>query len=196
MWLDALCFVEVKNDPYAGPYRDKDAPTELGPFGPIPVVSQAANYARLHISCRPFQLFSIGVIIFASGFTVSVFDRGGVMHSPQMKVFDDHGITSDFIRVVRLLSTELTEQEFGLDPTVTLLPAGDVGTLSSYAIGFTPRARTPRMGWIRDCYVLKSSCHSRKGRILRIQVVSHGVGPRNIHVPGSIGMGVYRARSA
>ena len=98
------------------------------------------------MSCRPFQLFSIGVIIFASDFTVSVFDRGGVMHSPQMKVFDDDGVTNDFIRVAHLLSCSLTEHELGLDPTVTSSPNADPTTFPSYAIGFAPHT-LPSDSW-------------------------------------------------
>ncbi|KIP06273.1 hypothetical protein PHLGIDRAFT_128399 [Phlebiopsis gigantea 11061_1 CR5-6] len=137
-WHDALCFIEVKRHSNAGPYHARSAPSGLDPFTPKPVVSQAADYARLHMSCRPFQLFSIGIVIFASDFTVSVFDRGGVMHSPQMKVFDDDGVTSDFIRVAHLLSCSLTEHELGLDPTVTSSPNADLTTVPSYTVGFTP----------------------------------------------------------
>ncbi|KIP10530.1 hypothetical protein PHLGIDRAFT_232840 [Phlebiopsis gigantea 11061_1 CR5-6] len=75
------------------------------------------------MSCRPFQLFSIGVLIFASSFTVSVYDRGGVLHSCQMQVYDSHGLTDDFIRVVRLLSFDAGEIDLGRDPTVTAVGA-------------------------------------------------------------------------
>ncbi|KDQ27230.1 hypothetical protein PLEOSDRAFT_1103931 [Pleurotus ostreatus PC15] len=57
------------------------------------VVFHAADYARLHLSCRSFQLFSVALLVFAHKFMVGIFDRDGVSLFP---VFDfcDGGIGS------------------------------------------------------------------------------------------------------
>jgi hypothetical protein len=84
-----------------------------------PVVCQAADYARLHLSARPFQLFSVGLLIFGAKFCVAIFDRAGVMFSPIHDMWED---TETFVRVIRSLTCQLSSVELGQDPTVTILP--------------------------------------------------------------------------
>ena len=84
-----------------------------------PVVCQAADYARLNLSARPFQLFSVGFLIFGSEFCVAIFDRAGVLFSPIHDMWEDTGI---FVRVIRSLTCHLSSVELGQDPTVTTLP--------------------------------------------------------------------------
>ncbi|KAF4580334.1 hypothetical protein EYR38_003230 [Pleurotus pulmonarius] len=66
-WMDVDWFVEVK------PTESQGLATEDAPISEV--VCQAADYARLHISCRPFQLFSVGLLIFGRKFMVGIFDR-------------------------------------------------------------------------------------------------------------------------
>jgi hypothetical protein len=80
------------------------------------IATQAADYARLHISAQPFQLFSIGLLIFGTNFCVAIFDRDGVQFSPV------HDIWSPvFICVVRCLTCDMSPVELGQDPTVRIL---------------------------------------------------------------------------
>lgn len=137
LWRNVLCCIEVKFEANAGPLRERSVPTNAD-NRVKESVAQAADYARMHMSCRPFQVFSVNVTIFASHFTVSIYDRGGVMHSHQMDVYDDHGVTDDFIRAVRLLSRDLTEQDLGLDPTVTIVPSADSTYPTTFNVGFSP----------------------------------------------------------
>ncbi|TFK36489.1 hypothetical protein BDQ12DRAFT_241892 [Crucibulum laeve] len=108
-------FCEVKPTPQQGP-------KSTDPDIVKPIVAQAADYARLHMSARPFQLFSIGLLIFGSQFCVAIFDRGGVRFSPIHDMWTDTGI---FIRVVRSLTCHLSSVELGQDPSVQILPDED-----------------------------------------------------------------------
>lgn len=137
LWRNVLCCIQVKFEANIGPLRERNVPANADDKV-TESVAQAADYARMHMSCRPFQIFSVNVMIFASHFTVSVYDRGGVMHSHQMDVYDDRGVADDFIRVVRLLSCDLTEPDLGFDPTVTTLPSADPTQPPAYNVGFCP----------------------------------------------------------
>lgn len=79
------------------------------------IMYQSADYARLHLSARPFWLFSVGLLIFGSGFSAAIYDRDGVAVSPQLNMWND---TEAFIRLIRALTTNLTSVELGQDPTV------------------------------------------------------------------------------
>lgn len=138
LWRNVLCCIEVKFEANVGPLRARNVPANADDKV-RESVAQAADYARMHMSCRPFQIFSVHVMICASHFTVSIYGRGGVMHSHQMDVYDDRdGVTDDFIRVVRLLSRDLTEQDLGCDPTVTAIPSADLAQPPAYNVGFCP----------------------------------------------------------
>ena len=84
-----------------------------------PIVTQAGDYARLHTSARPFQLFSIGLLIFGSKFCVAIFDRDGVQFSPIRDMWLNLDV---FIRVIRRLSCDLSTVNLGQDPTVEMVP--------------------------------------------------------------------------
>ncbi|THH18765.1 hypothetical protein EW146_g2269 [Bondarzewia mesenterica] len=109
-WRDRHAFVEVKQTQKQGPRPQGSRPTTVHE-----IVAQAADYARLHMSARPFALFSVGLLIYGSGFCVGIFDRAGVTLSPPKDMWDD---TEEFIRVVRSLACELTAVELGQDPSV------------------------------------------------------------------------------
>ncbi|KAF4572390.1 hypothetical protein EYR36_006891 [Pleurotus pulmonarius] len=108
-WLDTDWFVEIKPKESQG-LAAKDATISE-------VVCQAADYARLHMSCRPFQLFSVGLLIFGRKFMVGIFDREGVSLSPISDFCDAGEGFRTFIRVIRRL-VSLSDIELGSDPTV------------------------------------------------------------------------------
>ncbi|ETW80096.1 hypothetical protein HETIRDRAFT_419686 [Heterobasidion irregulare TC 32-1] len=110
LWRDISAFVEIKPTKAQGPRTEKTKDTTIKP-----IVTQAADYARLFVSARPFMLFSVGLLIFGSGFCVAIFDRDGITFSPQLDMWED---TKDFIRVIHALSCQLTDAELGQDPTV------------------------------------------------------------------------------
>lgn len=136
LWRAVLCYFEVKFTATDGPIRTKSLSAGQQPRTKAGT-AQTADYARLHMSLRPFQLFSIGCLIFSSSFTVSVFDRGGVLHSQQMKVFDDSGVTDDFIKVMLRLVRDLTVFELGRDPTVATEDT-DPSIMPTFNVGLTP----------------------------------------------------------
>jgi len=91
-------------------------PSEPGTIKDI--VTQAADYARLHMSARPFQLFSVGLLIFGSKFCVAIFDRDGIQFSPVKDIWDD---VRTFIRVIRRLACDMSPVQLGQDPTIRIL---------------------------------------------------------------------------
>ena len=112
LWRQTGAFCEVKPTPQQGP-KSKD------PQVVKPMVCQAVDYARLHLSARPFQLFSFGLLIFGSKFCINIFDRAGALFSPIHNMWED---TEIFIRIIRSLTCHLSSVELGQDPTVTTLP--------------------------------------------------------------------------
>lgn len=110
-WRDRSGFVEIKASVRDTPEVVRAAPDGSTVKG---IVVQASNYARLHLAGSPFQLFSLGMLIFGMKFSVGFFDRGGVTLSPIYDVLDSTGY---FIRVVRQI-TEVSRITLGRDPSV------------------------------------------------------------------------------
>ncbi|KAH8073802.1 hypothetical protein BXZ70DRAFT_902862, partial [Cristinia sonorae] len=112
-WLSVDWFLDVK------PRVDQGVATKETT---IPeAVCQGADYSRLHMSSRPFQLFSVGLLIFGLKFMVGIFDRDGITFSP---VYDLNANLETFVKVIRrLVSPRLTAIDLGLDPTVFQLPS-------------------------------------------------------------------------
>ncbi|KAF8072224.1 hypothetical protein FPV67DRAFT_1623110 [Lyophyllum atratum] len=128
-WRDRDAFGEVKP---SNKQRPKPA-TE----GEIPsIVAQSAEYARLFMSSKPFMLFCVGILIFGTEFSVGIFDRDGITFSPAYDLFED---TEVFIRVVRSMACNLSIQELGSDPTVTVLDDDETRRL----IGITDARQVP-----------------------------------------------------
>ncbi|KAF8971192.1 hypothetical protein BDZ97DRAFT_1914201 [Flammula alnicola] len=111
LWRHRDGFGEVKPSKKQGP-----KPAIAGKIPPL--LTQAADYARLFMSARPFMLFCVGILIFGTEFCVGIFDRDGITLSPIYDMFDN---TEIFIRVVRSMACHLTINELGLDPTVRVL---------------------------------------------------------------------------
>jgi hypothetical protein len=112
LWRQTRGFCEVKP-------TLRQRPKSQDPKVVKQLVCQAADYTRLHLSARPFQLFSVGLLIFGSEFCVAIFDRAGVLFSLIYDMWED---TEIFIRVIRSLTCHLSSVELGQDPTVTILP--------------------------------------------------------------------------
>ncbi|GJJ15486.1 hypothetical protein Clacol_009764 [Clathrus columnatus] len=112
LWRHRAAFIELKATSAQGP-----KPAKLGNTVKA-IVSQAADYARLHLTCRPFQLFSIGLLIFGKQFCVAIFDRDGVQFSPIQDLWDNLGI---LIRIIRRMTHEMSSVDFGQDPNVNIL---------------------------------------------------------------------------
>ncbi|EMD33827.1 hypothetical protein CERSUDRAFT_126048 [Gelatoporia subvermispora B] len=110
-WWDRYSWCEIKA-------HASDRPKAYGSNDAKSIVVQTANYARLHMSGRPFQLFSIGLLIYGDEFCVGIYDRAGVRFSPSYNIWDEF---DTFIRVVRCITTNMTPIQLGQDPTVTQL---------------------------------------------------------------------------
>ena len=82
-------------------------------------LAQAADYARGILTCRPFQLFVYGIIQWGIHFAVGIFDRHGIVLSPQYSLEDADGLET-FIRVVLRITYESSEVDLGMDPTVVI----------------------------------------------------------------------------
>ncbi|TDL20615.1 hypothetical protein BD410DRAFT_899351 [Rickenella mellea] len=128
LWRDRLAFAETKPSTKQGPKPSKSDETVI-----LPIVSQCADYARLHLSARPFQLFSVGLLIFGHHFCVGIFDRAGITFST---IYDMWEHTETFVRVVRRLSCDLSAVELGQDPTIMMLPDADSVSMASQANAF------------------------------------------------------------
>ncbi|KAI0641615.1 hypothetical protein C8Q79DRAFT_1106513 [Trametes meyenii] len=93
-----------------------------------PILTHAANCARLHLSARPFLLFSVCLLVFGGDFCVCIFDRAGARVSPKLNMWRD---LDTFIRVVRSMTRRLTDVELGRDPSVSPAPL-DLQTSLNY----------------------------------------------------------------
>ncbi|EMD33828.1 hypothetical protein CERSUDRAFT_126049, partial [Gelatoporia subvermispora B] len=108
-WRDRHSWCEIKVRVSDGPYSDRNVDAKE-------IIVQTVDYARLHMSGRPFQLFSVGLLIYGDQFCVGIYDRAGVRFSPSYHIWDD---LDTFIRVVRCITTNMTPEQLGQDPTVT-----------------------------------------------------------------------------
>lgn len=142
-WCDRSGFVEIKASVRDTPEVVRAAPDGSTVKG---IVVQASNYARLHLAGSPFQLFSLGMLIFGMKFSVGFFDRGGVTLSPIYDVLDSTGY---FIRVVRQI-TEVSRITLGRDPSVReLLDDGpDDDDLSILSTTSHPMANIPSTTYV------------------------------------------------
>ncbi|THH07610.1 hypothetical protein EW146_g9263 [Bondarzewia mesenterica] len=131
LWRDRDAFVEIKATKMQGPRPDNSRETTIQD-----IVTQAADYARLYMSARPFVLFSFGLLIFGSEFCVGIFDRDGVTFSPKRDMWKN---TNDFIRVIRSMACELTTVELGQDPTVYELDS----SIAQHPVGQTDKNNYP-----------------------------------------------------
>ncbi|GJE89820.1 hypothetical protein PsYK624_059280 [Phanerochaete sordida] len=139
-WHTVLACVKVKCSHSDAPHPDLGE--ESSPAKDI--VAQAGDYSRIHLAHRPFQLFSISLLIYGPSFNISVYDRGGVLHSPRRDIYDDNGLTADFVFVVKRLLQDLSPVELGREPGVELHgPEIEDGTAND-SLSY-PRFRVPAL---------------------------------------------------
>ncbi|KAF8581843.1 hypothetical protein K439DRAFT_1513110 [Ramaria rubella] len=103
LWRHRSAFAEIKPNASLGP-----VPASAGVVKDI--VAQSADYARLHMSAKPFQLFTYGLLIFGSKFCVAIYDRDGVLFSPTHDMWHD---TSIFVRIIRRFTCDLSDVQLG-----------------------------------------------------------------------------------
>ncbi|KAI0667479.1 hypothetical protein C8Q78DRAFT_981882 [Trametes maxima] len=114
-WRDRDGFIEIKPSRRQHPYPAKEGDPAR------PLLTQTANYARLHLSARPFCAFSVSIMIFGNDFCVCMFDRAGGRISPKFNMWAD---LDTFIRVIWSMTRRLTDVQLGRDPSVSLAPPG------------------------------------------------------------------------
>ncbi|KAJ8522335.1 hypothetical protein ONZ45_g1110 [Pleurotus djamor] len=86
-------------------------PKNFNPEEAAETLAQTADYARLHLSSLPFQLFSVSVIISGSRFLVAIFDREGATVTSDFHLWKQ---TEIFVRVIRQIACGLSS----VDPSV------------------------------------------------------------------------------
>ncbi|KAJ3549255.1 hypothetical protein NM688_g5197 [Phlebia brevispora] len=112
-WQYCSGFVEMR-------VSSSDGPITIGGEDIPNIILNAANNARLHMAARPFQLFSIGLLIYGLKFCVAIFDCDGVTLSPEESLLNPEGWDL-FLRVVRCMAVTLTAVDLGQDPAVEML---------------------------------------------------------------------------
>ncbi|KAF7986621.1 hypothetical protein HWV62_26422 [Athelia sp. TMB] len=134
-WRGMICWGEIK--PL---YQDGPQPHDPTNSVPEDIVTQTADYARHHLSARPFLLFSVGLLIFGGHFCIGIYDREGIEFSPYSSLWDKalsptggKVISPDFIRVIRCHTHSATLVTLGLDPTVELLRGQEIEDWKSIA---------------------------------------------------------------
>jgi hypothetical protein len=110
-WRQICGFIEIKTS-------SKDDPNAKNPTTVKTIVSQGANYARLILAARPFQMYVLCIFIYGSSFCLGWYDRRGVILSEE---YDMEGNLKVLIRVVLQLTTHMTSYQLGHDTTARLL---------------------------------------------------------------------------
>ncbi|KAI0791015.1 hypothetical protein C8Q75DRAFT_805887 [Abortiporus biennis] len=137
-WKEIKSFIEVRADEHAeSPYTGKDATLKT-------VQVQGADYSRLLYSNSPFRLFTLSILLYGSKCCVMFIDKMNCMLSPEFHVFDENGITVEFIRIIcRFLC--LTDQELGADPTVEVVPQDNSFHIT---MGSENHTSEPKVSWV------------------------------------------------
>ncbi|KAG1720084.1 hypothetical protein EDB19DRAFT_1836220 [Suillus lakei] len=110
-WRQICGFIEVKPSIKEGPNGARSATVR-------PIVSQGADYARLIMAARPFQLYVLCIFIYGHKFSLGWYDRRGVIISDDYDIVDDLKI---LINVVLQLTTHMTTYQLGHDRSACLL---------------------------------------------------------------------------
>lgn len=115
-WLQACVPVIVRAD-------EADAPMRADEDCINPIMLEAADYARMHLSLRPFQLFSFILLFHGNTFTITYWDRVGAVVSREYSLNTDRLL---FVILVRRLSRELSLYDLGFDRSVRFSPASSL----------------------------------------------------------------------
>ncbi|KAG2132092.1 hypothetical protein DEU56DRAFT_889432 [Suillus clintonianus] len=110
-WRQISGFIEVKPNVREGP--NVTEPTSVKQ-----IVSQGADYARLIMAARPFQLYVLCVFIYGHKFSLGWYDRRGVIISDDYDILDNLDI---FVNVILQLTTHMTTYQLGHDRSARLL---------------------------------------------------------------------------
>lgn len=108
------------------------------------LTAHMAEYGNLILTSRPFHIFSVGLAIYGTKFSVCVVDRGGVRWSPGFNMIGDCTI---FVQVVRRLACDMSLINLGHDPTVTFGHGGGYNQIDyptfTVGLGGPPPVRGP-----------------------------------------------------
>ena len=125
LWRESSAFIEVRAHSTDSPTPDNRDTVKL-------TLSQGADYARILLSSRPHQLYVWGLFICGNAVTVALFHRRGACLSPPFDLQDLQLPPKDlpkptqglelFVRIVIRLVMEMSSEELGQDPSVSLLP--------------------------------------------------------------------------
>ncbi|CAL1710434.1 unnamed protein product [Somion occarium] len=145
-WSTTEALVEVKHSATKGsPFYARQSQQETGVKG---IIAQTADYVRLRLSARPFQLYTLAFLIYGAECCIAIYDRYGVLLSPGYKVYErvvgpdgnfDYELSYDFVRILARLTCGLSAEDFGSDPTVELR-SGNPQKPPSYSVGYKPSA--------------------------------------------------------
>jgi hypothetical protein len=94
--------------------KAKDAP---GPDAHKAIIGQVADVVRLRMASRPFQLYTLSLMLCDSYFCVAMWDRDGCVVSKSHHIKKDQDM---FLRVVISLHCCLDLYDLGLDRNVTI----------------------------------------------------------------------------
>ncbi|KAG2036491.1 hypothetical protein BDR03DRAFT_982941 [Suillus americanus] len=110
-WRQICGFIEVKPSVKEGPNVNR--PTTVRQ-----IVSQGANYARLIMAARPFQLYVLCIFIYGHKFSLGWYDRRGVIISDDYDIDDNLNV---LVNAVLQLTTHMTAYQLGHDRSAHLL---------------------------------------------------------------------------
>jgi hypothetical protein len=128
-WRALCAHIEVKVKATEGPNAARGTAQETAKD----IVQQHADVARAHLASRPFQVFSLGMMICGDLFWCIMWDRGGCTISPAFSLINDK---ETLVRVALQLSRGLSLQELGTDPTVELSRPGNRKAQAKYSFQF------------------------------------------------------------
>jgi hypothetical protein len=104
-WLHVVTPIEVKPVDIEGPISVQEHR----------VTPQSALNAQGHLSCKPFQLFSLVPLFQGNTFSISYWDRFGVVVS---KIYSLKTDRVAFVALIRRLSREMSPYDLGMDLSV------------------------------------------------------------------------------
>ncbi|KAI0631832.1 hypothetical protein C8Q77DRAFT_165145 [Trametes polyzona] len=169
-WRHQAAFVEIRPSSKQHP-GDSQNPEAR------PLLTQVANYARLHLSARPFSIFSVSLMIFGDKFCLCIFDRLGGLVSPVFDMWHDLGM---LVRVVWNMTCVLTDEELGRDPSVSLHLNPDISSANEviYRIHSVDESGHRRDWCTQDALIWTSlSLFGRGTTIWRVRALSQDGSP-------------------
>ena len=113
LWRHVAMPVKIK------PHRsDTPRPSKITDIKEI--VAETADFMRLHLAVRPFQIFSYALMLFETNCCITQWDHGGLLISKEYDLLTTHGLET-FIRIIVRITCFMNYVEMGQDPTVKTL---------------------------------------------------------------------------